>query len=95
LSTELASAALQTAHSPETTDFDCEVFANTFYEVVGEVERAYADEIAQTPRPHREKLRVELAASPQTLQAVLNLSGLSVPQLVEAVPLLVPYALRT
>jgi hypothetical protein len=53
-----------------------EVFVNSFYEVLAEVESAYSDEIAQEPKPHREKLRVELAASLQTMQTVLNLTGL-------------------
>jgi hypothetical protein len=53
-----------------------EVFVNTFYELVTELEAAYSEEMAQAPKSHVQKLRVELAASLQTMQAVMNLTGL-------------------
>jgi hypothetical protein len=60
----------------ETVAIYREVFVNTFFEVLAQVEASYSDEIAQEAKPHREKLRVELAASLQTMQTVLNLTGL-------------------
>jgi hypothetical protein len=53
-----------------------EVFVDTFIELLTELEAAYSEEMAQAPKPHLQKLRVELAASLQTMQAVLNLTGL-------------------
>ena len=80
MSTQLAHVALRGPPSHEIININTEVFVNTFFEVMGKVEAAYSDEIAQAPSPHWEKLRLELAASLQTMQTVLNLSGLRMAQ---------------
>jgi hypothetical protein len=69
-------AAQRPLHRREIADLHRDVLVEAFFEVLSEVESAYADEIAQAPSPHRAKLGLELAASLQTMQGVLNLAGL-------------------